>query len=207
MRRKGRREKKKERFYQEASPWDLHLISKGVLGSRHTEKEEGRWDSREPGSRHGPLPQSPPRPRPLEPLAAAQWPSQTRFRCENTGASTRSPREDEGKECLEAATVRTCRWGQEASSVGSSSSGSNSLLSLGGRVRNMLWDTCNKTQVMIKDSTRVVSKSWRRVLVSWPLYKGFGLDWFSFFLLVWSRSGLDRLGILNTDFNNTIITW
>lgn len=33
---------------------------------------------------------------------------------------------------------RTCRCGQEASSVGSSSSGSNSLLSLGGRVRNML---------------------------------------------------------------------
>lgn len=45
-----------------------------------------------------------------------------------------------------SAAVLTCKCGQEASSVGSSSSGSNSLLSLGGRVRNMLWDTWKETQ-------------------------------------------------------------
>lgn len=40
--------------------------------------------------------------------------------------------------------LSTCKCGHEASSVGSSSSGSNSLLSLGGRVRKILQDTCDK---------------------------------------------------------------
>lgn len=35
----------------------------------------------------------------------------------------------------------TCKCGHDASRVGSSSSGSNSLLSLGGRVLNILQDT------------------------------------------------------------------
>lgn len=36
----------------------------------------------------------------------------------------------------------TCKWGQEASNVGSSSSGSKSGFSLGGSVRNRLDDIC-----------------------------------------------------------------
>lgn len=40
----------------------------------------------------------------------------------------------------------TCMWGQEASSVGSSSSGSKSGLSLGGRVRKMLALICKEKE-------------------------------------------------------------
>lgn len=40
---------------------------------------------------------------------------------------------------------RTCRWGQEASSVGSSSSGSNSGFSLGGSVRKIFTEIWEKS--------------------------------------------------------------